>query len=253
MYIYGSTKNKVALVTGGSSGIGEAIAKRFAKEGAKVLITGRHEDTLKKVADSTDGIDYLVLDMTAPDAVEIVKKALDDKYDGQLDILVNNADWCPIQPLEEITEKSYDNGFDLDVKAAVLLAAGLLPYLKKTQGNIINMSSVGGEHPAPNISVYVAAKAAIENLTKSWANELAKDGIRVNAIAPGAIETNIWNVPGATQKQMDENLARVEAGIPMKRFGKPEEVANVANFLASDEASYVSGSVYGVDGASGTN
>lgn len=240
-------EGKVSVVTGGSSGIGEAIAKRFAKEGAKVLITGRNEEPLKKAADSTEGIDYLVLDMTAADAPQKVLDTLNDKYNGQLDILVNNAGWYPIQPLSEITEASCDAAFDLDVKAVVLLAAKLLPLVKKSKGSIINMSSVGKEHPAPNISLYGAAKAAVENLTKSWANELAGEGVRVNAIAPGAVETSIWNVPGATQEQMDEKLKRVEAGIPMKRFGKPDKAANAANFLASNEASYVSGSIYGVD------
>ena len=185
--------------------------------------------------------------MTAADAPQKVLDTLNDKYNGQLDILVNNAGWNPIQPLSEITEASYDAAFDLDVKAVVLLAAKLLPLVKKSKGSIINMSSVGKEHPAPNISLYVAAKAAVENLTKSWANELAGEGVRVNAIAPGAIETSIWNVPGATQEQMDEKLKRVEAGIPMKRFGKPDKAANAANFLASNEASYGSGSIYGVD------
>lgn len=246
-------KNKVAVVTGGSSGIGEAIAKRFAKEGARVIITGRHEEPLKKVADSTDGIEYLVLDMTDENAPATVLDLLNSKYNGQLDIVVNNAGWCPIQPLSEITEKDYDNAFDLDVKAVVLLTHELLPLLKKNGGSIINLSSVGGDHPAPNISLYVAAKAAIQNLTKAWAMELADDGIRVNAIAPGAIVTNIWNVPGATKEQMKKNQDRVNAGIPMKRYGKPEEVANVANFLASDEASYVTGSIYGVDGGAGAD
>lgn len=244
-------KNKVAVVTGGSSGIGEAIAKRFADEGAKVIITGRHEDTLKKTADYSDNISYMVLDMTADDAPQKVVDLLNSQYSGQLDILVNNAGWCPIQPLKDITKESYHAAFDLDVEAPVLLSAAVLPLLEKTKGTIINISSVGGEHPAPNISLYVAAKAAIENLTKAWALELAKDGIRVNAIAPGAIESNIWKVPGATQKEMDDNLARVNAGIPMGHFGKPEDIASVANFLASDEAGYVTGSVYGCDGGMG--
>lgn len=244
-------KDKVAVVTGGSSGIGEAIAQRFADEGARVLITGRHEEPLKKAAAYSDRIDYLVLDMTAKDAPEKVKEALAQKYDGQLDILVNNAGWCPIQPLKDITETSYNQAFDLDVKAVVLLSQALLPYLEKSKGNIINLSSVGGQHAAPNISLYVAAKAAVENLTRAWALELAADGIRVNAIAPGAVETSIWNVPGATKQEMEANLKRVDAGIPMKRFARPAEIANVANFLASDEASYVTSSIYAVDGGAG--
>lgn len=244
-------KDKVAVVTGGSSGIGKAIARRFADEGAKVIITGRHEDTLKKAAAYSDSIDYLVLDMTAKDAPQTVLDHLNSKYDGQLDILVNNAGWCPIEPLPTITDKDYDAAFNLDVKAVVLLTVKVLDLLEKSKGNVINISSIGGEHGIPNLSLYTGAKAAIENLTRSWALELAEKGVRVNAIAPGAINTNIWNVPGATKEQIKENSDHINASLPFKRRGNPAEVANVANFLASDEASYVSGSIYAVDGAAG--
>ena len=113
------------------------------------------------------------------------------------------------------------------------------------------MSSVGATHPAANLSMYTGAKAAIENFTRVWALELADKKVRVNAIAPGAIESNIWNVPGLTKEEAEKHRAGIASGIPFKRFGTPEEVANVALFLVSDEASYVSGSIYAVDGGQG--
>ena len=117
--------------------------------------------------------------------------------------------------------------------------------------NIINLSSVGATHPGVNLSMYVGAKAAIENFTRVWALELADKGVRVNAIAPGAIRTNIWNVLGLTKEESQKHEDSIARTIPFKRFGRPEEVANVAMFLVSDEASYVSGSVYAVDGGQG--
>ena len=139
----------------------------------------------------------------------------------------------------------------MDVKSVVELTIKALPYIIEAKGNIINLSSVGATHPGVNLSMYVGAKAAIENFTRVWALELADKGVRVNAIAPGAIRTNIWNVPGLTKEESKKHEDSIASTIPFKRFGKPEEVANVAMFLVSDEASYVSGSVYAVDGGQG--
>lgn len=189
---------KVAIVTGGSSGIGKAIAERFSQEGANVIITGRHEETLKEV--SNDKISYVVGDMTDSKAVEKVVNTAIDKF-GRIDILVNNAGWCPVQPITNITIDDYNKAFDLDVKSVVDLTTKALPYIIEAKGNIINLSSVGATHPGINLSMYVGAKAAIENFTRVWALELADKGVRVNAIAPGAIRTNIWDVPGLTKEE----------------------------------------------------
>ncbi len=242
--------NKIAVVTGGGSGIGRAIAEKFADEGAKVIIVGRRESVLKEVADANENICYVAADITKSEEVEKVASFVKNTF-GRLDVLVNNAGWCPVQPLKEMSIKDYDNAFDLDVRALLDMTIQTLPMILENKGNIINLSSVGVMHRSPNLSMYQGAKAAVENFTRIWAIELAKDGVRVNAIAPGAIRTDIWNVPGLTEEESKAHEAGIAKEIPFQRFGRAEEVANVALFLASDDASYVSGSVYAVDGAMG--
>ena len=126
-----------------------------------------------------------------------------------------------------------------------------LPLILKAKGNILNISTVGASHRGPNLSMYLGAKAAVENFTRCWALELVKDGVRVNCISPGAIETNIWNVTDLSEEEAKKHKESMEKMIPMGRFGTPEEVANVALFLVSSEASYVTGSIYAVDGGAG--
>ncbi len=133
-----------------------------------------------------------------------------------------------MQPVTEMTIADYDRAFNLDVRAVVELTIHALPLIRKSKGNIINLSSVGATHRAPNLSMYVGAKAAVENFTRVWALELAKDGVRVNAIAPGAIRTNIWNVTDLSPEAAKAHEDVIARSIPMGRFGAPEEVANVA-------------------------
>ncbi len=244
-------ENKTSIVTGGSSGIGRAVAERFAKEGARVLIVGRKEDALQETAATSDKISYVVGDITKTETIERIMQAVEERFNGQLDILVNNAGWCPVQPITEITIEDYDRAFSLDVRALVELTVHALPKIRAAKGCILNLSSVGATHRAPNLSMYVGAKAAVENFTRVWALELAADGVRVNAIAPGAIRTNIWNATDLSPEDAKKHEEGIAADIPFGRFGAPEEVANVAAFLVSDEASYVSGAVYAVDGAQG--
>lgn len=241
---------KVAIVTGGGSGIGKAIAVRYAKEGAHVVIVGRREAVLKETAALDDKISYVAGDITKDEVVEHVMETVKEKY-GHLDILINNAGWCPVQTITEITIEDYDKAFNLDVRALVNMTIHALPMIIEAKGNIINLSSVGATHRSANLSMYQAAKIAVENFTRVWAIELAEKGVRVNAIAPGAIRTDIWNVTNLSLEDAKKHEEGIASSIPFKRFGKPDEVANVALFLASDEASYVSGSVYAVDGAQG--
>ena len=238
---------KVAVVTGGGSGIGRAIAERFAKEGAHVVIAGRKEQPLQETAAADGKISYVVGDITKTETIEEIVRTVQDKF-GRLDILVNNAGWCPVQPITEITIEDYDRAFGLDVRAVVDMTVHALPLVLQSKDTILNLSSTGATHPAANLSMYVGAKAAIENFTRAWAIELAPKGVRVNALAPGAIRTNIWNVTDLSPEAAKAHEDGIAAGIPMGRFGRPEEVANVALFLVSDEASYVSGSVYGITG-----
>ena len=147
----------------------------------------------------------------------------------------------------------YDKAFNIDVRALVNVTIECLPLILKAKGNILNMSSVGATHRNKNISMYLGAKAAVENFTRCWALELAKDGVRVNAIAPGAIETNIWYYSNLSKENAEVYKEKTIKLIPFRRFGTPEEVANVALFLVSDEASYVTGSIYNVDGGFGAS
>lgn len=243
--------NKVAVVTGGSSGIGRAIAQRLAREGAKVLIVARKEADLKATADGFHTISYLVGDLTDEATIAAITEKIVSAYDGKLNILVNNAGWCPVKSVKDVTMADYTHAFDLDVKAVVDLTIHLLPYIIKCKGTIINISSIGAIHAAPNISMYIGAKAAISSFTRGWALDLAKDGVRVNAVAPGAVETNIWKVPGLTPEQAAAHQKSLVENIPMGRMAQPDEIANIVTFLASDQASYVTGAVFAVDGGAG--
>lgn len=176
---------------------------------------------------------------------------INEKFEGKLDILVNNAGWCPVMPLKEIKIEDYDNAFTLDVRALVNVTINTLPMILKAKGNIINMSSVGATHRAVNLSMYQAAKAAVENLRKCWAIELAPDVVRVNAIAPGAISTDIWKVPGLTPEQSKAHIDSITSTIPCKRIGEPEDIANAVLYLVSTDASYITGTVIAVDGGMG--
>lgn len=242
--------NKVAVVTGGSSGIGKAIAKRFAKDGANVIIVGRREAPLQEVADTDEKISYVAGDVTKTETIEKIIAVAENEF-GRLDILVNSAGWCPVQPITEMTIADYDKAFSLDVRALVEMTIHALPMLCKAKGNIINLSSVGSTHRSKNLSMYQGAKAAVDNFTRVWALELAQDGVRVNAIAPGAVRTNIWNVPGLSVEEAKKHEAGIAAGIPFGYFGAPEDIANMAAFLVSDEARYISGGIFPVDGAMG--
>lgn len=244
-------KSKVAVVTGGGSGIGKATAIRFAEEGAKVIIVGRREEKLQEVVAENGNISYVAADLTKTEDVTKVINAVKERFDGHLDILVNNAGWCPVQSIKEVTLADYDTAFSLDVRSLVDMTIQALPLLIRSKGNIINMSTIGVTHRNYNLSMYIGAKSAVENFTRCWALDLASDGVRVNAIAPGAIRTDIWNVTNLSEDAAKEHEARITGNIPMKRFGRPEEIASAALYLASDEASFITGSVMAVDGGDG--
>lgn len=243
-------ENKVALVTGAGSGIGRAVAERYANEGAKVLIVGRTEKSLKETAEANDNIDYFVADLTVTEDVTKIVNHLKEKY-GKLDILINNAGWAPVTPIEEVTLDEYDKCFGINVRALLDMTVQSLPLIKESRGNIINMSSVIVKNGLPYMSVYAGAKAAVEMFTKVWAKELAADGVRVNAIGVGSIVTPIYGKTDLSAEGAKEHVERITRNIPMGRFGQPEDIANVAAFLGSDEANFVTGSIYGIDGGLG--
>jgi len=224
-------KNKTVIITGGSSGIGKAIAQRFIQEGATVIVFGRnkpHYDGVFKKVDITNE--------------NLIKEAF--KEISHLDILVNNAGIYFQSPVEETTNEQLDTILAVDFKAPFLMSKYALPLLKESKGNIINIASSLGVVPEPEAPAYCSIKAAVIMLTKCMSQEYATDNVRVNAVLPGAIDTPLLNPYFPTRESLEEHGKKK----PFGRIGKPEEVANVALFLASDEASFVTGGLYSVDG-----
>ena len=245
----GKLDGKVSIVTGGGSGIGRGIAILFAKEGSDVVIIGRTEESLKETCKSNpEKITYIVGDITKEESIKNLIEYVTKKF-GKLDILVNNAGLCIGEPLVSLKISSYDKTFDLNVRALVNMTINCLPLIIKSKGNILNISSISSKINPPTMSMYAGTKAAIDSFTKCWARELAKDNVRVNVISPGAIETEIWNKANMPKDSIDKYKEKIKKMIPSERFGTSEEVAKVALFLVSDDASYVNGSIYNVDGA----
>ena len=242
--------HKTALVPGAGTGIGRAVAQRFAQEGAEVLILGRTEATLQETAAANANITYSVADLEKEADLDQIVAEIKQRY-GKLDILVNNAGWAPVTPFSEVKMEEYDKVFSINVRALVNMTLHVLPLLKASRGNIINMSSVICKNHLLNMSMYAGTKAAVEIFTKIWAKELAPDGVRVNAIGVGSIETPIYGKTELSDKGIQEHIEKITRAIPQGHFGKPEDIAAVAAFLASDEANFVTGSEYGIDGGFG--
>lgn len=242
--------DKVVVVTGAGTGIGRAVAQRFAKEDAKVLILGRTESTLKETAAAFDNIEYIVADIEKDADIENVETRVKEKY-GKLDVLINNAGWAPVTPFSDVKMEEYDKVFGINVRALVNMTLHVLPMLKASRGNIINMSSVICKNHLPNMSMYAGTKAAVEIFTQIWAKELAPTGVRVNAVGVGSIETPIYGKTELSDSGIKEHIEKITRAIPQGHFGKPEDIAAVTAFLASDEARFITGSIYGIDGGFG--
>ena len=240
-------KDKVAIVTGGSTGIGRSTATRLASEGAKVVITGRNETTLKEAAELHGDIEYVVADVSKTEDVQKVLKHVEDKY-GKLDILVNNAGIAKFLPLADVDLEHIDEQFNTNVRGLVDMTRQALPLLIASKGSVINNASVVADDPMMGGSVYSATKAAVVALTKSWARELAGEGVRVNVVSPGPIETPIFGKTGMAAEDMEKMAEQIQQMVPMGRFGQPEEIAAAIVYLASDDAGYVTGTQIKVDG-----
>lgn len=246
-----SLADKVVIITGGGSGIGQAAARSFAAIGAKVVITGRRSGPLEQTTAEGSSIVSLVSDASVPeDASRTIAKAIDTW--GRLDVLVNNAGAGALLALGDATAQQIEAIFAVNVVGPSLLARAALPYLATEKGTIINISSTFGHKPGAGLSHYSASKAALEHLTRCWALELAPLGVRVNAVAAGPTAS------GALTGMMGlspEHAAVIEEAereqIPLKRRGSPEDVARWIVHLADPASDWVTGQVIAVDGGLG--
>lgn len=240
-------ENKVAIITGGTRGIGLQIVRTFLKNGAKVILTGSRKETVNKALDelkkelNTDDIMGFSSKLHDENDVKSMFEQVEDTF-GKIDIVINNAGMSSSTPLEKYTEEEYNEINNLNIKSVFVVSKVSVPYLEKTKGVIINTSSMVSIYGQPSGVLYPMSKFAVNGLTKSLARELAPKGIRVNAVAPGIIETDMVS---ALPKEIIEPLIKT---IPLGRIGKPQDIANAMLFLASDLASYITGEILSVDG-----
>ena len=236
-----TVEGKTVLVTGGTSGIGEAIARAYAAEGAQVVISGRSEERGRQIVDSLTRDDkqvrFIRADLENFDDVQRLANEVD-----QVDVLVNNAGAFPFGPTNEVDSDQFDSTYALNVKAPFFLTGAFAPRMADNGGGaIVNVSTMVASFGLSGMALYGSTKAALELLTKAWAAEYGPQGVRVNAIAPGPTRT-----PGT--EPMGESLDQLASTLPLGRPASAGEIANAALFLGSEEASYVNGATLAVDG-----
>lgn len=243
-------EGKVAVVTGGNSGIGLATAKRFQEEGARVAIAGRDPNTLAEAARTLgNGVLSVRTDVAKLQDIDKLFAEVSKKL-GKIDVLFVNAGVAKFAPLQDTTETLYDENFDINTKGAYFTIQKALPFLNDGASIILN-ASVAGQTGNANTSAYSATKAALRSIARTAAAELVDRGIRVNVVAPGPIETPIFERTGLPKEAVAEFAKTIIDKVPMKRFGKAEEVAGAVAFLASSDASYITGVEINVDGGIG--
>lgn len=242
--------SKVVVITGGSSGIGRATAIAFAKQNAKVLVTGRNLANLQELSNQYLNIDYLVVDsLEEHSAKKIIDKVI--KEFGRLDVLINNVGAGLTASIEKVTAKELSDLFAVNIVNMSLLTKLSIPYLKTSKGTIINISSTLGEKVVSGLSHYGASKAAVNYLTKAWALELAPT-IRVNAVAPGPTESGaLTGMMGLTKEEALKAKEQERKIIPLKRRGVPDDISEWVLMLANEKSNWLTGQVIGVDGGFG--
>ncbi|GAB3705322.1 glucose 1-dehydrogenase [Amycolatopsis oliviviridis] len=238
----GSLEGRVALVTGGTRGIGLATARALAEAGATVVLTGRDEAKAKEAAAAAGADSGLALDVTDAKAVSTLVRGVAKEH-GKLDIVVANAGIMEDALLGMIREELVDTTLSTNVAGTLhTVQAAARAMMRKKTGAIVVLASIVGEHGSAGQTVYAASKAAVANIARSAAKELGRSGIRVNAVAPGVIDTDLTS--GLTEDAKAENIGKT----PLGRLGTPEDVANAIRFLVSDDASFITGQVLGIDG-----
>lgn len=238
---------KVAVITGGNSGIGFATAKLFQQEGAKVIITGKRRDAVEKAVQEIGG-DAKGYTSNSSDLKDIASlyESIKNEY-GKIDVLFVNAGIATFSPIEAVTEESYDSMMNTNLKGLYFNVQKALPLLSSGSSVIFN-TSAADQKGFPNTSVYSATKAGVRSLARTLSAELLEKGIRVNSIAPGPIDTPVFEKLGLPEEAIPEVKKQFIASVPMKRIGSSEEVAKGVLFLASDDSSYVAGIDLSVDG-----
>lgn len=244
----GRFENQVALVTGGSTGIGLATAELFIREGAKVYVTGRSGRNLDRaVTHLGPKAVGLQSDVSKIEDFEQVRERITQE-DGRLDVVVANAGIAENNVLGETSEAEFDKTFDINVKGLFFTVQTMLPLLKDA-GAVVLTGSIVASKGFPNLSLYNASKAAVRSFARSWSNDLRARKIRVNVVSPGPVQTPIMqNGLKMSEEQIEQFRAMVAQVAPLERFGEPSEIAEAIAFLASDAASYITGVELSVDG-----
>ncbi len=241
---------KTAVITGGNSGIGYATAKKFKADGSNVIITGRSAEKVQAAAIEL-GVKGVVADVTDLSALNDLVGQVKNNF-GSVDVLFVNAGIFAPSPVGETSEEMFDTQMGTNFKGAVYTIEKFLPLLNEG-ASIINLSSINAYTGMPNTAIYAASKAALNAYTRTAATELAPRKIRVNSVNPGPVFTPIFGKTGMPEAQLNDFAAAIQNRIPLKRFGQPEDIANLVSFLASDDASFITGSEYNIDGGMNVN
>jgi 3-oxoacyl-[acyl-carrier protein] reductase len=248
--------NAVAVVAASSQGIGRAVSEGFAREGARVVLNGRNEKTLEEtrraLEESGAQVHAVASDVSTAEGCERLVREAHERF-GRIDALVTNAGGPPSKPFTDLTDDDWHAAVDLTLMSAVRLMRAALPHLKEARGSIVNITSISVKQPIPGLALSNGIRPGVVGLGKTLALDLAADGVRVNDVGPGLIWTGRQEyLVGVRAKNegisVEEAVHRTEQGIPMRRYGKPEEVANLVVFLCSKAASYITGTTVMVDG-----